>query len=77
MVKSVQPNPDDLIIFTDTKFGQVAIVTEVGADYVEVIQQNIYRKTRERYVLSIKDSKYFVGGKREPAGWLRKGQVKS
>lgn len=68
----ISPEPDDLMVFTDTKFGHVAIITEVGSNYVEVIQQNIYRKTRERYELTIKDNKYFVGSKRKPAGWLRK-----
>ncbi|GKX67312.1 CHAP domain-containing protein [Inconstantimicrobium mannanitabidum] len=68
----VSPEADDLIVFTDTKFGHVAIVTAVTSDYVEVIQQNVYGKTREKYSLTIKDGKYFVGDKRKPAGWLRK-----
>ncbi len=69
---NVKPEPDDLIVFTDTKFGHVAIVTEVTSDYVEIIQQNVYGKTREKYELITKDNKYFVGDKRKPAGWLHK-----
>lgn len=69
---NVKPCSDDLIVFTDTKFGHVAIVTEVTANYVEVIQQNVYGKTRKRYELLIKDGGYYVGTKRKPAGWLRK-----
>lgn len=69
---NVKPKPDDLIVFTDTKFGHVAIITEVTDDYVEVIQQNVYGKTREKLKLIIKDNQYFVGSKRKPAGWLRK-----
>lgn len=69
---NVKPKPDDLIVFTDTKFGHVSIVTEVTSNYVEVIQQNVYGKTREKYELITKDNQYYVGTKRKPAGWLRK-----
>jgi surface antigen len=69
---NVKPEPDDLLVFTDTNFGHVAIVTEVTSNYVEVIQQNVYGKTREKYELIAKDNKYYVGTKRKPAGWLRK-----
>jgi surface antigen len=69
---TMKPEPDDLVVFTDTKYGHVAIVTEVSENYIEVIQQNIYGKSRERYELTIKDNKYFVGSKRMAAGWLRK-----
>lgn len=69
---NVKPKLDDLIIFTDTQFGHVAIVTEVTSNYVEVIQQNVYGKTREKYELITKDNKYYVGTKIKPAGWLRK-----
>jgi len=69
---NVKPEPDDLIVFTDTKFGHVAIVTEVTDDYVEVIQQNVYGETREKHKLMLEDNQYFVGSKRKPAGWLRK-----
>ena len=69
---NVKPKPDDLIVFTDTKFGHVVIVTEVTDNYVEVIQQNVYGKTRDKYDLIVKDGQYYVGTKRKPAGWLRK-----
>ncbi len=69
---AVKPAPDDLIVFNDTTFGHVAIVTEVGEDYLQVIQQNIQGKTRERYKLEIRGDKYFVTNPRVPAGWLRK-----
>jgi len=69
---NIKPKPDDLIVFTDTKLGHVAIVTEVTSNYVEVIQQNVYGKTREKYELIINKGKYYVGIKRKPTGWLRK-----
>lgn len=70
----MQPKEDDLIVFNDTKYGHVAIVTEVKDDFIEIIQQNIYGKTRDKYSLTYKDGKYTVGGngERSPAGWLRK-----
>jgi len=67
-----KPKSDDLMVFNDTKYGHVAIVTEVGIDFVELIQQNIYEKPRMRLELSMKDGNYFVAGARKPAGWLRK-----
>lgn len=70
--EDVKPEVDDLIVFTDTTYGHVAIVTEVGKDYIEVIQQNIYKVPREKFSLSEKNGKYLVGDKRQPAGWLRK-----
>ncbi len=69
---NIKPEPDDLMVFTDTKFGHVAIVTQVTADYIEVIQQNIYGKTREKYKIINEDSQYYIGTKRKPSGWLRK-----
>lgn len=67
-----KPKADDLLVFTDTTFGHVVIITEVGDNYIEVIQQNIGNSSRDRFELEYKDGKYFVGGKRVPAGWLRK-----
>ncbi|KEI97349.1 amidase [Clostridium botulinum A2B7 92] len=67
-----KPKVDDLLVFTDTKFGHVVIVTEVGDDYIEVIQQNMGSSSRDKFTLKYKNKKYFIGGKRSPAGWLRK-----
>ena len=71
---NVKPEPDDLIVFSGNIFGHVAIVTEVTEDYVEVIQQNVYSKTREKYDLTEKDGKYIVGKYKKIVGWLRKKQ---
>lgn len=64
---SSKPKPDDLIVFTQGKYGHVAIVTEVGTDYIELIQQNVFLKTRKR--LDLSGNK--IIGDNEPAGWLR------
>lgn len=68
---NIPPKPDDLLVFNDTKYGHVAIITEVTETYVEVIQQNVLGKTRDRLPLSVENGVFLVGSKRKPAGWLR------
>lgn len=51
------PATDDLIVFKPwllNRFGHVAIVSAVGADFIEVVQQNPgpFGSTRERYPLT-------------------------
>lgn len=69
---NMKPAPDDLLVFTDTEFGHVGIITKVGKNYIEIIQQNVYGKTRAKYSLKNINGNYFIGEKRKPAGWLRK-----
>jgi hypothetical protein len=69
---SEKPRPDDLLVFTDTKYGHVGIVTEVGNDYLEIIQQNILGRTRQRLKLEVSNGRFTVTEPRRPAGWLRK-----
>lgn len=66
-----KPRPDDLIVFTDTKFGHVAIVTGVAEASLEVIQQNIVSGTRQQFSLVASNGHYYVTTPRRPAGWLR------
>jgi hypothetical protein len=68
-----RPRPDDLLVFTDTKYGHVGIVTQVGSNYVEIIQQNILGRTRQRLALETNNGHFVITGPRRPAGWLRKG----
>jgi len=67
-----KPSADDLIVFTDTKFGHVAIVSEVTTNSLEVVQQNILSGSRQRFSLIASNGHYFVISPRQPAGWLRK-----
>jgi surface antigen len=67
-----KPQVDDLLVFNDTKYGHVAIIIEVGKDYIEVIQQNILGRPRQRHVLKNLSGKWFVGEEKMPSGWLRK-----
>lgn len=66
----VKPQADDLLVFTDGAYGHVAIISEVGDSWVEVIQQNS-EVPRERYKLEADDGKYLIIGEKEAAGWLR------
>lgn len=70
--EDVKPEVDDLIVFTDSEYGHVAIVTGVTSSYIEVIQQNVLGKPREKFELTTEDGKYYVGTTQEAAGWLRK-----
>ena len=66
------PRPDDLLVFTDTKLGHVAIVTSVTDNSLEVIQQNILRGSRQRFSLVASNGQFFVTQPRLLAAWLRK-----
>lgn len=68
----VKPREDDLIVFTDGKYGHVAIISATGEDWIEVVQQNS-EVPRKRYKLVKTDGGYDVDGDRKPAGWLRLG----
>ncbi|CAN5279679.1 CHAP domain-containing protein [soil metagenome] len=64
--------PNDLLVYTQGKYGHVAIVTEVGDDYVEIIQQNVFLTTRRR--LRLRDGHNIDDGNNPPEGWLRLGK---
>jgi hypothetical protein len=66
-----RPRPDDLMVFADTRFGHVGIVTEVRESTVEIIQQNILGHTRQHLSLTLSNGHYFITTPRTPAGWLR------
>jgi surface antigen len=69
--ESISPKPDDLIVFTDRRYGHVAIITTVTDDSIEIIQQNILWGTRNKLPLRMENGNYYVGNTRKPAGWLR------
>jgi hypothetical protein len=65
------PHVDDLIVFNQSTYGHVAIVASVDTNSVEVIQQNIFGKPREKFSLAVKNGQYHLTGRRTAAGWLR------
>jgi hypothetical protein len=70
-----KPVEEDLVVFAPwifNWFGHVAIVSEVGSDHVELIQQNPgpFGASRERYKLVVKNGKLRIDSSRL-MGWLR------
>ncbi len=65
-----KPRPGDLLVFSGAGgYGHVAIVSSVGTDYVEVVQQNS-PPPRERLKLAAANGRYTILG-RPALGWLR------
>lgn len=68
---NIKPQVDDILVFTDSKYGHVAIVTEVGNDFIELIQQNVQNQTRRKLPLLVENSHFYLGDRKQPAVWLR------
>jgi surface antigen len=66
----VAPAVDDLFVFTGN-YGHVGIVSDVTSNSVEIVQQNIYQKPRQRFEMVATNGVFNV---RSPIllGWLRK-----
>lgn len=69
---NMKPQVDDVLVFTYSQYGHVAIVTEVYSDCIEIIQQNVASGTRQKIKLESRKGQYYLGNGREPAAWLRK-----
>lgn len=67
-----KPQVNDVLVFHGGKYGHVAIVSKVGADFVEIVQQNVYGKPREKLELIIANGRYLVKSDNKLVGWLRK-----
>lgn len=70
------PAAEDLIVFKPwalNPYGHVAIISQVGDDFIEVIQQNAgpFGSTRERYPLRVVNGRARVEHERV-LGWLRR-----
>ena len=66
-----KPAPDDVLIFQDTQYGHVGIVEEVLEDRVIMVQQNIFGKPKQTFMLSKRNNGYYIESPRTAAGWLR------
>lgn len=70
---NVGPQVNDLLVFTDSKYGHVAIISAVKDDVIEIVQQNAVDCSRQLLPLSMQTGHYYIGTNgNEPAGWLRK-----
>lgn len=70
---TVSPKVNDIIVFgADQKniYGHIAIVSKVGSDYVELVQQNVGRQTRVVFPLIHNGSSWTID-RDEILGWLR------
>ncbi len=73
-VREYLPEKGDLLVYDGypgNPFGHVAIVAEVGQDYVEIVQQNMGSKSREKLKL-VKYMNYYTVADYFVLGWLRK-----
>ncbi len=66
-----KPQVDDLLVFTYGQYGHVAVISKVGEDYIEVVQQNVEGHTRQVWPLFNNSGRYYIGDGQQPAGWLR------
>ena len=66
------PKVGDLLVFDYGAYGHVAIVSEVTPTQIEVVQQNIYGKPRQKLELRNEKGRYSVLAAYPPAAWLRK-----
>ncbi len=72
--RKYKPQTNDILVYGGTRenpYGHTGIVTEVGEDYVEIIQQNWGTKTRQRLTLVEFEGIYTVADY-SVLGWLRK-----
>ena len=72
---SAKPRQGDLIVIDGSawnKYGHVAIISEVGDDYVEIIQQNPgpYGKSRETFKMEVAAGQHLIRLDKL-LGWLR------
>jgi hypothetical protein len=73
-VREYKPESGDLLVYDSyigNPFGHVAIIASVGQDYVEIVQQNMGTKTREKLKL-VKYYNYYTVADYDVLGWLRK-----
>jgi hypothetical protein len=71
-----KPKAEDLLVFDGwmgNPFGHVCIISRVGEDELEIVQQNpgVWGSSRERYGLSFEDGKWEIESGRI-LGWLRR-----
>lgn len=67
------PLKGDILVFGKDKYnpyGHIGIISEVGASYIEIIQQNHGRETRTMYRMVNSGGKYYIANE-YALGWLR------
>lgn len=67
-----KPKVNDILVFTNGQYGHLAIISKVEEGNVEIVQQNVYGKSRDNLRITYKDDKTFIGEGKGIVGWLRK-----
>jgi len=68
---SAAPEVNDILVFSDSRYGHLAIVTAIYTDAVQVIQQNIIGMPFQNFNLQRKNGRFYIDQPRIPDGWLR------
>ena len=55
-----KPSADDIVVYDGDDYGHVAIITEVGEDYLMLIQQNVGTATRHKIPFAKHDNHYYI-----------------
>lgn len=69
-----KPQIDDLLVFDGNMFnpyGHVAIVSNVEDNFIEIVQQNVGKTSRDQIALKFKGEKWYLN-QSDVLGWLRK-----
>ena len=64
-----KPQPDDIIVFAGDKYGHIAIITEVGEDYLTIVQQNVGTVSRHNIPFAQHKNHYYIMN-RDAIGFL-------
>jgi surface antigen len=56
----MKPQIDDLLVFNNSPYGHLAIVTKTDSSSIEIIQQNANRQTRQILTLHCQNGKYEI-----------------
>lgn len=73
-VREFAPQVNDILVYNGyagNRFGHVAIISQIGADYIEIVQQNMGTRTRIK-IPYVKYMQYNTVADYNILGWLRK-----
>jgi len=59
----IKIDTDDIVVYDGDDYGHVAIITEVGEDYLMLIQQNVGTATRHKIPFAKHDNHYYIMNK--------------
>ena len=69
--QKAKPVLNDILVFQDTQYGHVGVVSAITEYSVEIVQQNIYGQPRQQFSLTNNSNGWSIESPRIAAGWLR------